>query len=99
MYDVVPVPYFIPSDTKLGMTVNDIFRIDRVKFYDLVQEAVSWGLEDSVADALVRDTVEAIADAIPAADAKYPGRPDGVQKMIRNNLMKFDITLGEDGTR
>jgi serine/threonine-protein kinase HipA len=99
MYDVVPVPHFIPSDTKLGMTVNDIFRIDRVKFYDLVQEAVSWGLEDSVADALVRDTVEAIADAIPAADAKYPGRPDGVQKMIRNNLMKFDITLGEDGTR
>lgn len=99
MYDVVPSNYFIPSDTKLSMTVNDIFRIDRVKFYDLVTEAVSWGIEDSLADGLVRSTVDAIAEAVPAAEAKYPGRPDGVLDMLRNNLMKFDIILGEDGTR
>lgn len=99
MYDIVPVVHFIPKDLQLALTINSIFRIDRVRFYDLVEEAKSWGVDHDKAEKLVRSTVDAVADAVPAAEAKYPGRPDGVLTMLKSHLMRFDIYLGEDGAR
>lgn len=77
LYDVAPTLHLNENYRNSGQLVGTKVRLDAISCQDLVEEAVSWGLKTDDATAIVATTIEAVVDAIHAADV-----PDRLQAPI-----------------
>ena len=72
LYDVVPVAEVEPRTDCLSLRVNGLIRPEQVLRKDVISEAVSWGLEEDEALAVLDETLKKLQDGIHAASDLYP---------------------------
>ena len=72
MYDVVPVDQVEPSAHLLSMRINGKVEAADITRADLVAEAASWGLPESVAVETIEVALANLADGIERAGRQYP---------------------------
>ena len=89
LYDVIPTQHFVKDDHHMSLTVNSKFRLDRIFFLDLVEEAVSWGMDKEEAETIIRETVDRIDVSVSAAQKDFPNLPDTVIGALNIRLLRF----------
>lgn len=83
-YDVVPQAH-VPSDGRLALALNGIYRLVDVGREDLVAEFSGWGLRR--ADALVDNTLErlgALIETEAPLDGAHPAMHDVIRRFVAN---------------
>lgn len=89
MYDVIPTTHFLKDANHMSLTVNNKFRLDRIFFLDLIEEAKSWGMDEDDAEAVIRETVDGMASGISEAETRFPKRPEGLVEDLKSRLLRF----------
>ena len=72
LYDVAPTTAFIESQTTIGLSVGDKYKLTEIGTTHLVREAVSWGLPERRARQVLSSIVEDLQRGVAAADERWP---------------------------
>jgi len=72
MYDVVPATEITPQVTEMGMRINGRIRLDRIEYEQILNEAVSWGLPQRHAAAVLKDVADKLREGVEQASKLYP---------------------------
>jgi serine/threonine-protein kinase HipA len=80
-YDVSPHRHYPFGGHRAAMDVNGLDDIDAISAEDLVAEAVGWGLRPAGAGSAVRETLEALRDALADSDGRESVDPAAHRSM------------------
>ena len=88
MYDVMATLYYEHVDRVAGMYVNGVRQIDDVKFSDILDEAVQWGMPRDLAGERAAEIIANADDAI-VASAEELGSPDTIVRALRTRSRRL----------
>lgn len=80
-YDVSPHRHYAFSGRRAAMDINGLDDIDAIAAEDLVAEGVGWGTRPTTVGSAVRDTLEALRDALADSDGT-----DGVDPAAHRSM-------------
>jgi serine/threonine-protein kinase HipA len=72
LYDVVPTLAFVPGQTHVGMSIGGRFKMTEIGKGQLVAEAVSWGVPQTVATRTIERIAADLTAGVEVANDVYP---------------------------
>jgi len=76
LYDIMSTSMYRGTDPKMAMYVDTVQRLDRVTFPRVVNEAASWGLSRSRAEAAIDEVLARLPEALERARNDVPEVPE-----------------------
>jgi serine/threonine-protein kinase HipA len=85
LYDLVSTLHYV--DGELAMYIDHVRKTSKVTRERLINEAVSWGMQEVSAQIIVDDLGERAPEAIERAHHETPGVPDGVLRIVESQRL------------
>lgn len=95
LYDVAPTTAFVETQTTIGLSVGDKYKLTEIGTAHLVREAVSWGLPERRARQVLSAVVEDLQRGVAAADERWPDVMERAREQAVAGV--FAISLEEPG--
>ncbi len=89
LYDVAPTAWFLPVQDQAALPVGGKWRITEISRRHLLAGARAWGMPESVARAVITDTLQALTSGPAEADRRYPTTPDAMRQAVEAQLHRL----------
>ena len=86
LYDVAPTIIINPGMPQMGLRVNNILLLDRIRGSSLVDEAASWGLNRRTARSTTEEALLALQDGIASATERYPQPGERLAHFVKQRI-------------